>query len=254
MNLNKIITHLGDYKEESLKISECGEWWGNKKKYRYILPIAEKYENIIDAGFKEDLKNLISNNSVHLGFHHLNSSQALALNLLGPLVITKNLKIIDLSEDFDNNTASFEYIEDKNEQTNFDFFVTSQNNKNYFEVKYTEHNFGSANDDKNHRQKYLEIYKSQLENISNISEKEFFKNYQLWRNIIYAQKGNVYFVLPRFREDLFARVKDAKEKILNPEINDRVKVLIIDDLVAKCKEKPDLQKHYEEFEKKYSRF
>ena len=37
-----------------------------------------------------------------------------------------------------------------------------------------------------------------IQSISDISEHEFYKEYQLWRNIIYAKKGNVFFCTSRF--------------------------------------------------------
>lgn len=254
MNFQKIKECLGKYKEQRLGISDCGEWWRNHRSYKYILPVEKKYENIIDEGFKEKLIEMMPEKKLHLGFHHLNSSQALALNLFGPLVKTNNLKVIDSDFEALDLNSDFEYVENQKEGTNFDFYLGCPDSRNYFEVKYTEQKFSSAKDDPSHRQKYAEIYKSDLKAISDISENEFYKNYQLWRNILYAQKGNVFFVLPKFRTDLMEKVKKAKELIKEENIKKNLKILVIDSLVAKCKEIPDLKKHYEEFEKKYLDF
>lgn len=253
MDRNKIINHLTFYKLNTLNITEDGEWWKNHKKYSHILPIERKYENIINKSFRTDLENLLKSDTVHLGFHHLNSSQALALNLFGPLVVSKQLSIIDKNI-FNDSKGHFEYIQDKRENTNFDFFVLNNENRFYFEVKYTENDFGKAKDDSKHKQKYLEIYKDKLENIANVSEKDFYKEYQIWRNIIYAESGYVFFVLPDFRTDLISKVKNVKCKIKNSTIENRVNILSINSLISKAKEIKSLQEHYIEFEKKYLHF
>ncbi|MBR5934138.1 MAG: hypothetical protein IK002_09150 [Treponema sp.] len=251
MNIEKIKKHLSDYKIRELGITESGTWWKNHKKYSHILPYECKFENVIKSNRKNDLINLIDSESLHLGFHHLNSSQALALNLFGPLVLTNNLKIIENLLLSEKSIGKFEYIENPKENTNFDFFVGDGNLNNYFEVKYTEKNFGNAKEDLEHKQKFQEIYKKELESFSDITEKEFYKKYQLWRNIIYAKKGNVFFIVPIFRKDLILEVETAKKRILDEKIKNRIFILEIDSLVKKCIEIDELKNHYIEFEKKY---
>ena len=251
MNTDKIKKHLAEYKENVLGITENGEWWKNHKKYEHILPIEKKYENIINTELKAGLISLLESDSIHIGFHHMNSSQALALNLFGPLVLSKKLNKLDNISISDKSVGRFEYIENTNENTNFDFYISDGDKNNYFEVKYTENNFGEAKLDQEHKQKYIEIHKKDLESISDISEHEFYKEYQLWRNIIYAKKGNVFFVLPDFRVDLIKKVNDAKTRINNIEVRNRVHLLSINNLVSKCKEILELKNHYCEFEKKY---
>lgn len=251
--------NLSIYKKNTLGIDKNGMWKGSE--YSHILPFDNRYENIINKGFREDLKKLISQDALHFGFPHLNSSQALALNLFGPLVLEGNLSVINnVLEEKNNNLISnesegkFEFIEQANEGTNFDFYIQDKSNKFYFEVKYTENEFGKAKDDLNHQQKYSEFYKERLEDIVDIKSGDFFKEYQLWRNIIYAKNGYVFFVLPRFRDDLIKNVDDAKEKIKNTEIGNRVKLLIIDELVEECEKNKELKDHYIEFRKKYLSF
>ena len=126
MNLAKVkrhlSKHLSEYKVEVLKITGNGKWWKNHKEYSHILPLDKKNENIINSDIKEDLISLLDEDSIHLGFHHLNSSQALALNLFGPLVIKKHLEMIDEMNILGKSTGIFEYIENQMEYTNFDFF------------------------------------------------------------------------------------------------------------------------------------
>lgn len=254
--------NLSIYKKNTLGIDKNGMWKGSE--YSHILPFDNRYENIINKGFREDLKKLISQDALHFGFPHLNSSQALALNLFGPLVLEGKLSMINnvLEENLfmkNNNLISnesegkFEFIEQANEGTNFDFYIQDKSNKYYFEVKYTENDFGKAKDDLNHQQKYSEFYKGRLNDVVEIDRETFFKEYQLWRNIIYARNGYVFFVLPNFRTDLIDKVNEAI-KITNDEIKKRVNVLIIDRLVDTCKGENIFKKHYEEFEKKYLLF
>lgn len=248
--VKKIKEHLTNYKKQTLKINECGEWWSNHKQYPHILPIKLADKNIINKGC--DLSELSHTIKKHQGFHHLNSSQALALNLFGPLVKCKRLDIIiDIINPMSNGL--FEHIEDENEGTNFDFFIEdSSANKYFFEVKYSERTFGRTSNDQKHQKKYDQIYIEKLQKISTeVSKEDFFKQYQLWRNIIYAEKGNVYFILPKFRTDLVEKIENAKTLIADNDIKNRINILYIDDIVKRAKNVPKLKEHYEEFEKKY---
>ena len=253
MDLEAIKNHLANYKEETLQISGNGIWWKNQQAYSHILPFQDRYKNIIDKGFAEELKGLIQKDSLHLGFSHLNSSQALALNLFGPLVIKNKLSLIPQIPDLVDNKGLFEYIEFANEGTNFDFYIQNQshNQKFYFEVKYTEKEFGKAKKDVSHHQKYSDFYESRLREIVQLTEDEFYKEYQLWRNIIYAKNGYVFFVLPKFRDDLKNKVEEAKEKITNEDVKNHINVLTIESIVSNCQKNNELKEHYMEFKKKY---
>ena len=255
MKYNAQITkHLAEYKVGTLGIIENGTWWKNKKEYQHILPKNKFIENIIDKGFQMELLSLICIDDLHLGFHHLNSSQALALNLFGPLIITNNLSVIGnllQIEIYDSAESEFEHIENQNENTNFDYYIEGNNLNIYFEVKYTEDSFGTAKDDEEHKNKYLKIYKDKLDNIVKITRKQFFNNYQLWRNILYSDNGYIVFVLPFFRKDLIDIVESAKKMISE---NQKIKILYIEDIVNKCKNIDALKDHYIEFEKKYLNF
>lgn len=255
MKFDKLIKeHLASYKVDKLQIVENGTWWKNNKEYQHILPKDKYMDNIINKGFQKELINYINVKDLHLGFHHLNSSQALALNLFGPLITTNRLSIIgDLLqiEILDNSKSEFEYIENSNENTNFDYFIKDNNFNVYFEVKYTENKFGNAKDDNEHQEKYLQIYKDKLGKIANITRKQFFNDYQLWRNILYSPNGYIVFVVPSFRKDLIAIIETAKEKLINKQ---NIKVLRIEDIISKCKQIDILKDHYCEFENKYLKF
>lgn len=255
---DQVIRHLTWYKESVLEISACGIW--NAKKYRHILPKMEIRRNLIDSPFNLALEGSFdglggSTGRVHRGFAHLNSSQALALNLFVPLQAANRLDIVlELLGESDSALTGFpENIEDATEGTNFDYLIRGTSKKFFFEVKYTEDRFGSAKNDDSHRKKFRDIYEQRLAKVASISREEFFRNYQLWRNIIYTDTGTVVFVFPRFRTDLQDAVDHARQVSRVP---DRIRVILIDDLVDRALqlEPTGLRNHFAEFSRKYLEF
>lgn len=251
----KVFSHLTEYKSDVLKVVQCGYWVKNKIFYQHILPNEEYHKNIIINGFGDNLiKRIFSDGfKKHTGFHHLNSSQALAFNLFSPLIeinklelILKQIGIVDVV-----NSSKFEHIENKEEYTNFDFYIRGTVRKYFFEVKYTEDNFASTSDDKSHQEKYEKIYKNDLNKISDITREYFFKKYQLWRNLLYCKNNDVViFVLPRFRIDLINKIEVEMKLLKNDK---QVKVLFMDDICSLFSSSDDvrLKNHYNEFKRKY---
>jgi len=248
----KILNHLAEYKQNSIGISENGTWWKNQQEYRHILPQKFNMKNIIDAGFKSQLLEQISISERHIGFNHLNSSQALALNLFGPFLVASKLASLSLlvGTDYSRCSWKFEHVYNKDEGTNFDLYLEADKQKCFFEVKYTEDRFGAASDDDHHNRKFDLIYRNRLAKITDISKQEFFRDYQLWRNIIYKREGEVIFVIPRFRDDLLKRIEIARTKIDNPQ---SVKVVFIEDICRLGSSVDDgrFRDHFSEFDKKY---
>jgi len=248
----EILSHLSRYKQYELGVYDCGPWWKNSKEYPHILPLHRFDANIINKGFQGELLELVSLKDRHLGIHHLNSSQALAINLFGPFVVTGMLSVLSRSfgEVFGRGSCQFEHIEEETEGTNFDFFIQTRSQKFFFEVKYTEDRFGNAKDDEHHNRKYDQIYKVKLGQICGISKEEFFKDYQLWRNILYADRGIVIFVIPVFRDDLEKKIENTKRKINRPE---RVRIAFVEDIceIALNSGNERFADHFIEFRKKY---
>jgi len=226
----------------------------NKKEYKHIIPANQKEKNLIGKIYHKNLIDFAMNGEkkLHTGFHHMNSSQALAFNLFVPLIVEDRIDIVlnllGIHDKVEN--TEFEHIEDYSEQTNFDFFIKGNRLNIFFEVKYTEDNFGSTTPDKSHRKKFKDIYDKPLKEITELGENDFYKKYQLWRNIIYTTKGVVVFVFPKFREDLTLEVKNAIKKLKS---KDRVKILFIEDILRKIKETNNhsLIEHFNEFNNKY---
>lgn len=264
----KIKLHLSNYKINK-GIKECGKW-SNGNYYSHILP--NEIDNLINVSYEEEFKKLYTRLKPHIHqyFSHLTSSQALCFNLFYPLVLENKLDIIDRNC-VNSSNADFEHIEEdsfedmksEKEKTNFDFFFISNNIKYFFEVKYTEETFGyvsSFNKGDKHDIKYQRYYKKQLAEIASplIKEKEFFDNYQLWRNIchVYDCKtkkiNEVYFVYLKDRKELEQDVKDAIKKCKS-EYKKHIHFLsiekIVKDTLSVNNEK--LHNHYLEFFDKY---
>ena len=247
-----IYSHLENYKTEHLRIFDNGTWRG--REYAHILPKNDFGKNLIDEGYQSELLDVTVRNrlKMHYGIHHLNSSQAMSFNLFIPLISENRLdtifKLLDLNDEI--RKWQFEYIASTTEGTNFDFFIKGDNQNYYFEVKYTEDNFGSAKMDTKHIQKYNEVYEKRIKQICSVKIEDFFKRYQLWRNICYSSDGIVVFVFPKFREDLKEEVLLAKEKVFKPQ---NIRIMHIEDILAVNIETHNarMSSHYKEFERKY---
>lgn len=262
-NEYKIKLHLSNYKLNK-GIVECGVYKKNGKKYSHILP--EEKDNLITVSYNDEMNELYEEMKPHLHqyFSHLSSSQALCFNLFEPLIIEKKLDLIDSSITPDA-IAEFEHIEKNSfencskdkDKTNFDFFIQDGSNKYFFELKYTEQSFGyvsnySEND--SHDKKYKDYYKAQLAEIApDIDEKQFFDNYQLWRNVCHVTEGKVFFVFLKDRKDLERDVEYAKSLCGN-EYKNKIESIFIEDIVQKAlkiKENEKIHSHYKEFYDKY---
>lgn len=90
--------------------------------------------------------------------------------------------------------CEFEKVISKEEGTNFDFYIKLQSGRQlFFEIKYTENNFGKARSTGNYLKKYQEVYQNRLlgKVRPGISEyEELIHNYQLLRNISYVDANN----------------------------------------------------------------
>ena len=195
-------------------------------------------------------------------FNHLNSSQAMCLNLFGPLVpdhldFLNSLFSVDLK---DSVRSEFEFIDERmNDGTNFDFLIETQKQERlYCEIKYTEATIHTRCGATDPEERWKRIYSKPmgviLQDKNNIAVDVFCKQYQLWRNIcrVANNDSEVYFVFPAFRENLKRQVEAAKQ-LLKPEFQDKVHVLSVDDICNTLMACGDnrYKEHYEEFKRKY---
>ena len=262
----RALSHLSKYKENVLKISENGYWEsssGEIKWYTHILPEILEERNLIESEYLSSLKETYEKtkreNKIHRGFKNLNSSQAFAFNFFQP-IINENL-FNDLLDFWHSNSKPIcEFEKTIPDETQFDFWIKEkdENRSCSFEVKYTEQDFGTAPIDEKHHNKWKDIYKEKMDALCGkdaVSEEEFLNNYQLWRNILTANKyHNVCFLYPRFRKnDLTSKIESVKEKC--EKLKDKIHILYPDEFVEQIlsdlKYSEKLKKHYTEFKQKY---
>jgi hypothetical protein len=260
MDIEQIKEHLAKYKREILNISQNGMWKKNNKQYEHILPEELKEFNIIKSDYyKLIIADFEENNiKLHSDFHHLNSSQALCFNLFYPLIFEN--KLITLFNKINKNIGTnefvkkyeFEYIENNIENTNFDLFIETNKNNYYFEIKYTENEFGQAKNDIKHRKKYNDVYKERLHIFKNVSMEVFFKYYQILRNLIYNNGYNI-FVFPSYRNDLKNIIDMVLKNYCTQEQRKHINILYIEDIAKQLLEcdNTKLQNHYNLFMDKY---
>lgn len=252
--------HLTSYKENTLGIKEMGKWKNNSRRYSHILPEHQCMRNLIDAGFYEELSSmtLYLGNKLHSGFHHLTSSQALAINLFGPMKALNDFSLIcdknKVNLGIKNaDTCKFEHTE--KDSTNFDFYIESETKKYYFEVKYSEDTISTKSNSKHNDERWEEYFKLPMTTIlkrSSDAFKLFFSQYQLWRNIIRVANNDTEtaFVFPDAREDLEMEVEDAIDKV-KPEYASRIRIIHLDDICANSEKDSRFIEHYAEFRSKY---
>lgn len=300
----QICDHLTEYRINKLHIADMGEFTDanrNTTLHGWILPQSEKnYEknlilDIYSNEVKEEYLKLLPENSDdkknhrHTYFHHLNSSQAMALNFFIPLTLNKDVfsKVLfnenagyNLSTIFDLiNKSYFEFLESdeilgiKNfpfHKTNFDFVQECTDRKLYFEVKYTESAFEGKNkktiddhdkklpdqDKNNYKFKWDAWYKKQLEDIGVFLSgySDFYSNYQIWRNISYSKYGDVIFTFPSFRKKLQTQLDACLKLMTDAKYKDKIHILYSDRVCEYLmKESTDtkLKQHYTLFWEKY---
>jgi hypothetical protein len=157
------------------------------------LPTRLRFLNLAESFRAEILEYLRTHRSIklHRYFHHLNSSQAFAFNLFFPYFATSGPAARGLSKalgiDADAGNCQFEVVLDSKEGTNVDVAWSIPSGAQIFcEVKLSEAEFGTAENDDRHRWKLANIYKPRLEGLVSrefLTERAFFANYQLLRNV-----------------------------------------------------------------------
>ena len=201
---NDIISHLVKYKGETLHVEKDGifTYRGKGIPKAHILPTNYRNLNILPEYRNQFFKSEYANIKFHRYFHHLNSSQAMCINLFYPLV---NEEKLDLILDFlklnclEQPVPHFEKeseLEQASRRTNFDFYLKCSSAINrrteiFFEIKYTENGFGKAKPDEKHKKKFNETYLPLVKNSVFLTdsckeESIFLDHYQLLRNFVHA--------------------------------------------------------------------
>ncbi len=229
----KVKEHLGDYKRNTLKILEDGifKYKGKDLLYKHILPADEKELNIIEKYRADFFKSDYNNVDFHKFFHHLNSSQAMCINFFYPLIkenlLQSILKVMHIKGEINYNSQDIcfekgsELEKNAKRKTNFDFYIKLTSGiKVYFEIKYTENEFGKARLDENHKNKFSDIYMPLIMNNPAIedhfkNQDKFLKNYQIMRNIAHVSEDSyVIFIYPMENQGIRKAALSAREDII----------------------------------------
>ncbi|MBR6728298.1 MAG: hypothetical protein IKM08_08915 [Clostridia bacterium] len=185
--------------------------------------------------------------------------------------------------------AVFEHIPDAAEGTNFDFYIKFENGAQLtWEIKYTESEFGGTTKQKGHESRYIDKYKSiyvpMLQNCAydrpeddmcrsyaclatgtltddcdrrtTCAVYEFYRYYQIRRNILYAKNAEDYvlFLTPRENESL-AEGRTYIERYANKWQTDHIRNVYWEDLLqatlSAVAHVPELLQYYAKFQEKY---
>lgn len=262
---DKVLQHLERYRVK--RISEFGTEKGEygKRYYFHILPKNDADKNIIDRGYQNDILGLLKSENIkrHYGFANLNSSQAMTLNLFGPLCVERILSTVipHIQDQVQSEALVYQFEKKEMDFSEIDFYVESGDKKFYFEVKFTEKTIGTKSQSQHNDERWNIYYKEPMRIILKdeyrpYARNIFFDKYQLWRNVRMASDPDsfVYFVFPRFRRDLTIEVEASKQFLL-PGFADKVKVLYVEDvcntILSEYLDNCKLMAHYTEFYEKY---
>lgn len=263
----RLQAHLAQYKSAGLGITEDGIWTRTGQPYPHILPTARLEQNILpglrDAFWPYARAARIK---LHRDFHHLNSSQAFTFNLFfpffppegdpGPLLAALELPNRPVAH------WGFEAVLDTDEGSNFDVhWAYTGGGAVVCEVKLSEGSFGAARKDAAHLAKRERIYLKRLAGKVEpavLNDDAFFTNYQLLRNIAFADRGldhHAVFLLPRANAGLRTTLDTFIDGMVTPEIRPFVHVAFVEDvlsrLAADVGERPALQAIVHQLEAKY---
>ncbi len=238
-----LLAHLAIYKNAVLGVHEDGIWSRNKKPYPHILP-SDKAELNLVSGVRAlwAANPKASRVKRHRDFHHLNSSQAFAINLFFSLLraravhasLLRGLGVTaEAVEDW-----NFEAIVDRAELTNFDLVLQLKGQRRVFiEVKLTESEFGAVSDSDTQRRRREFLYLPRLTTKVSASALEiphFFKMYQLLRNASYAatDRDQVVFIMPRQNRALAAVVERFTSEVVTEDYRPLIRTVFAEDLIA----------------------
>lgn len=232
------------------------------------MPLKFSKFNIIENYREEFYSSTKSKINYHKYFHHLNSSQALCANLFFPLMFENKLNLILEMLNISKAEQIQSCFEKESEvetgsrrKTNFDFFMKlPDGTKIYFEIKYTEEEFGKTKDDNEHRAKFKETYQPLLKNNAFIKREyheilSFFDKYQIMRNLCHIDKqSHVVFVYPTENKKIHKQALLAQKKLLTDKGKNKFHIMPINTIVnAILENEPSekIQNHYVEFNEKY---
>lgn len=235
--------HLAAYKAEVLGINAPGIFLhrGRELPYEHILPKDQQWLNILQP-FREDIQQYLAQRpriKLHRYFHHLNSSQAFALNLFFPYFErgSSALLLQALGSQGELTAWEPECVVDALEGTNVDLTWVAGGVRTYCEVKLSEQEFGKAADDAAHRHKLETIYRPALSSFfgpAQLEPQRFFAHYQLFRNVWLAARdaeSHVIFLVPRANQKIWRQL-GAFVGTLPAALASRVRPVAVEDALT----------------------
>lgn len=262
--------HLSRYKVDVLGIVEEGifNYRGKLLPKAHILPLKHREKNILEQYRNHFFSSEYAKIDFHRYFHHLNSSQALCINLFYPLIVENSLslfmKFVELPAQNDLNSL-FEKdsdIEVAQRKTSFDYFVQNGDaGKVFVEVKYTEGGFGKAKNDEEHRTKFIKTYLPLVTQKKSFLQEGcddvglFLKHYQILRNLVHVSStDHVVLLFPSENTSVAKDAVWAIENLLNDAGRSRLKIVFLDEFVRFLEGQCDgtiLEGYYQDFRTKY---
>lgn len=283
---DKVKAHMEEYNGQNNElVDKKGGAWKGKGSFAHILRDSQNdwmfnlllpYREV--GSLVQDIQKGVIKK--HMYAHHLNSSQMMCMNFFYPLMIEDRLdiilKAINSKIKWGKPVALFEFNSPMEvgkaaelnkeklfgEPTNFDFFITTSNGyRVYFEIKYTEAEFGAPEKKNNsYPQKYydkFEVYKSLIPSCFKDEYKAnadyFLDHYQLMRNLIHLQSSNDFVVYLVPGENPIISEAEEIKNVLN-SLQDNCKVVKWEDIIIVVENEPLLKDYYAEFKKKYLDF
>lgn len=262
--------HLSQYKSVFLEVIEDGiyNYRGKNIPKTHILPLLNRDKNIIEPYREHFFLSDYAKIKLHKYFHHLNSSQALCINLFYPLIVENAL---DLFMNFMNIAPELSIhslfekdseLENAARRTSFDFYVQLANQSQVFvEVKYTENGFGKAKNDIDHRNKFRNTYLPLLVKKSSLlveecqNEQLFLKHYQILRNLVHiSDTDQVVLLFPSANTKVTKEASYAKDHFLTDAGRDRLKIVFLNELISFLETQNaglPLDGYYQKFRTKY---
>lgn len=246
-----------------------GKWHG--KEYPHIYK--DRRDNFLDGEILKysNIKGVLFNEKVHYhqGASNMNSSQVMCINFFHKFFekpewekyLTDILRKVGVPLTSTScKDAIFEYVPDKKEYTNFDFYMVMDDGKHIsFEIKYTESEFGSPNSKTPgvYHDKWLNTYQKMVSDCEYLDCNEdcFYKNFQINRNVCYASAGDiVVFLTPRANNS--KRIRDGRDYIDSMHgRHSNIMNLYWEDIAKVCMEvvadNDELADYYRRFNEKY---
>lgn len=254
MNYQDALTaHLVRYKHTVMGVHEPGVFrYGNRDLLKeHILPRERGEENLLSPARAAltEYQRTRGPLTLHRYFHHLNSSQAFALNLFLPFFSGSAtaqdalLRAVGCQTGLDS--WELEAIPDEDERTNLDARWTLRDGTEVIcEVKLSEAEFGRAINDDEHRSKLRNTYAPRL--VGKVAPKwlevpGFFEVYQILRNVWHMlrhESGRLVFLMPRANVPLWKELGEVLPH-LDADVRGRVSLVAIEDVLSRLQSDTD---------------